>query len=169
MNIRNILSVVAVLVGGTALTIWWERPPPRYEDCMLDEMRGQPQTMWTMAHVKCAKRSKKEFPMDYSGDMSWSFDIPRLLIIFRDTGEMKPTRGTFRMSSKACDESKDVDFIAERRLTADEDGDFIDLFVPTISEAEKGFSTPVCMKKVSLYGIYADRAKRGERWIKWFD
>lgn len=107
--------------------------------------------------------------MDYSDNMSWSFDFPRLLITFQDTDEMRPTRGTFRMSSKTCAESKDADFIAERRLTADEDGNFFDLFAPTISEAEKGFSIPVCMKKVSLDGIYADRAKRGERWIKWFD
>lgn len=148
--------------AGAGAAIWWKAKPVHYEDCLLAEMRGQDVSLRAIAHVKCARDSRKEVAIKASdrGPATWFYRDEHMIIGFNESGELLPTRGAFQFSSKPCAEAGDDDFFVERRQSADKYGDFRWFWYRLPEEEAKGFTEPKCMKVTELHGVYAPRPNR---------
>jgi hypothetical protein len=83
---------------------------------MLDQMKGQPQSMYTVAHKLCARRFGKEEEIYFSGKIkfTWSYEASILgIMIEKNESEFDITKVLFLFSPKNCAESQNSDFANE--------------------------------------------------------
>jgi hypothetical protein len=123
--------------------------PRTYEECMVEEMRGQAAPMMHTVDKVCSRRFDREFVIDRSLT-NWSFDGSSSVDIkVHDlSSEYLFTRGQFSFSGKPCDESKQEDFRFEWNEIVRKDGDFHMLY-NTLD-----LPPPKCMLTKRLWGKF---------------
>src|SRR4051794_21912377 len=111
-------GVIAGAGGLLAIVIfavvWGLSGDKTYEECMLNQMKGQAQNMWPTAHKHCARRHRLEQSVSVGkDDWAWLGIDKGLahLVITKKTDEYALTRVDVRFSGKACEDAKtDADY-----------------------------------------------------------
>lgn len=139
------LIVLALLVSSSAHAGWFGYDS--YDDCMLDKMKGQSQSMYLNAHKLCAKRMGLEKEISTSDvQIGWDKKQPWELTfnVASNTSEYNITRGEFSFSDRPCEQAKPDDF--GERITVTFAADTAK--APIVSYESK------CMKTIKLWGKY---------------
>lgn len=152
INGRVFFGVLTVVVG---LGLWVYFSQPRsYEECLVDGMRSQNQSMYLTVQELCARkhgRAEELWIPNY--DVVWDYRDFTVTVVATRKGNAREdrslTEATFQFSSKDCNDSKSDDFVVTKRVEASVDGNFHFLLPPS-----EVFSVPKCMKTISLVGKY---------------
>ena len=135
--------VVAAVIGGA----WYLMQPGTYDECMLAEMRGQAQAMYSTVHKVCARRFGLEVPVDLPDGVAWLLTSEgKVLVTVRFDSEFRVTRASFMFSQKDCAVSSDKDFSRPTPQIAR--GLSFEFYLPT------EVSKPVCMRWRDIKGRY---------------
>lgn len=150
MSNTFLVSAVSMAIGIAAgiggMTFWQQQK--NYEDCVIQEMRGQDGRLLPMAAKLCQRRFKVEVPMPSGTKLNW-FDDRQSVVTVRAPfdPEIKFVRATLSFSTKDCEASKRSDFtyVFERRYASQEGA---------ISIAWTNDPRPVCMITTEAHGQY---------------
>lgn len=105
---RLTLFLLAAGVGaGATGAAWYVMQPGNYDECMLAEMRGQAQTMYSTVQRACARRHGREVPVELPDGFNWHMRADGKVSVTptRLSAEFAVTRASFRFSSKECQAS----------------------------------------------------------------
>jgi hypothetical protein len=144
---RGALLGAAIFVAGMgAAYFYFQRGGGSYDECMLTEMRGQPQSMGFTVNRVCARRYATE--VDVLPSISkrdwWEVGPGGPVTVSVTTDDYLITRGEFAFSPKDCKESKDEDFGPPQSGMMNNGETNLGVIDPP----------PVCMRTISLKGRY---------------
>ena len=108
-----LLACLVVLAIGLPIAIWWAWRDNSYEACMLSEMKGQSQSMYSMVDKLCSPRFKREVPILITEiEYEWGHSPlgASAEIRIKKSGEYNVTRTTVRFAPKPCNEVKKEDW-----------------------------------------------------------
>ena len=114
-----------------------------YEDCMLEKMKGQNQSMWLTADKACSKLFGLEKEM-WTRDVKWFYDSGSIILEVEGQTDVEATKGQFAFSPKPCADTQNGDFGAPREI-AFTNGRPSRVFI---------FPEPRCMKTLKVWGKY---------------
>ncbi|WP_332700969.1 hypothetical protein [Devosia sp.] len=139
------VAAVVLLVGG-AFGVQYLISPKSYDECMLSEMRGQDQAMFSTARITCERRHAVEVAIPItSDDWRWTNDRLYALVTLSDqilTG-YTPTRAQFAFSTETCAET-DVNAMEKHIPSIAKNGGFqLGIMAP---------SDPKCLHMLELWG-----------------
>ena len=108
MKHTSVLFLISILLTSHAQAAFWG--PDNYEDCVLEKMRGQDNSLLSMAKKSC----EREFPYEkylssYQGntEISWGPSQNRLYLkIVRNSGEYTVTKYKAAFSPELCSKIK---------------------------------------------------------------
>lgn len=122
-----------------------------YEECMLSQMKGQNQMMYSTVDKLCTRKFKKETYVPRS-EVKYEFYVegPIARIEISESGEYIVTRMNVKFSGKSCDQAKDADWGEVRDIKVT---DNLSKVVREGKEIPEGTGRS-CMAVTGFYGIY---------------
>ena len=150
---RYVGGIVALFFAAAGLWIYYGRSQT-YEECLVDGMRSQNQSMYLTVQEICSRKHDRVEALWISNyDVNWDYRDFTVTVFAtpRDNSreDRTITEGTFQFSSQSCDESKIENFTVVKNVEARKDGSFQFLLPPS-----EIFSVPKCMRTASLKGKY---------------
>lgn len=138
-------ATVVVLVGG-AFGLQYLGSPKSYDECMLAEMRGQTQAMYSTARTTCERRHGVEVSISITKeDWQWRNERLYTIVTLSDAvlAQYTPTRAQFAFSTETC-ENTDLSAMQEHIPSVAKDGGFqLGIMAP---------SDPRCLRLMELWG-----------------
>lgn len=132
--------------------IWALSGDKTYEECMLNQMKGQTQTMWPTADKHCARRHRVEQSVSFDKD-DWEWlgvenGVAQFRIL-KQSEEYTWTRMQVRFARNKCEEAKPDDF--KSPLDGRVAGNLV-----SINTKNQFFETspPLCVRLVNAWGVY---------------
>jgi hypothetical protein len=104
-------ATAALLVSAA---LWQYSRARNYEECMLQEMQGQPAHLYMIANKLCARRFGVKFSIYLATSFTWEPDGEAVRVAVAEPNkDFAITRAFFRFSQKSCAEAKDRDYAEE--------------------------------------------------------
>lgn len=121
-----------------------------YEECMVAEMRGQPDIMYGKVDNLCSRRSSREVSIILRHEWGYSIQGRNIRAYFsKETlNEYSLTRGTFKASTVSCESAKPTDYNLRLSGLADEAGTIL------LSDSSLVGLSLGCLRVDTLYGRY---------------
>lgn len=102
MATRYWIPLVFSLIAADAQAGWFSYDS--YEDCMLGRMKGQPQSMYSVADRACSREFKRDVYVPVS-EVEWEFSgVLVLAVNIVSSPGYEITKGEFLFSRKTCKE-----------------------------------------------------------------
>ncbi|GLQ53636.1 hypothetical protein [Devosia nitrariae] len=142
----GIAAAIAVVLVGGAFGVQYLVSPKTFDECMLAEMRGQAQAMYSIARTECERRHGVEVEIYADADdFSWTNEGPYTVVKLSSEilASYTPSRGQFAFSTKPCSDVT-ADDMEKHIPSRPENGGFrLGIMAP---------SDPRCLQLLELYG-----------------